>query len=254
MFQFGRGKSADPKTQPVPPDDLSDKHEALAIGGGNAKAVADAVQTARGRLEGLEPARLAASPNSTGGNASRGGATSAPAAQPSQKAHGMTTSSSQDSTPNGTSAGAKNDAAGGTVFTEPTPGGKNKTVATLFGEIVWLFSQSPKHKNFFVSDLEWLVMTPILLKQFRVFYAPDRPIGVALWGYVNDEVEERLMGGHARLAPPDWKSGEKLWLVDIVAPHGGYDAMIKDLKEKVFPERKMHFLGAGLRGLEMRSV
>ena len=129
----------------------------------------------------------------------------------------------------------------GSVFTEPTPGGKEKTVAQLFGEIVWLFSQSPKHKNFFVSDLEWLVMTPVLLRQFRVFYAPDRPIGVALWGFVTGEVEERLKSGHARLAPADWKSGETLWLVDIVAPFGGHDAMLKDLKEKVFPEREVKF-------------
>lgn len=135
-------------------------------------------------------------------------------------------------------------AKGGSVFTEPTPGGKQKTVATLFGEIVWLFSQSPKHKNFFVSDLEWLVMTPILLKQFRVFYAPDRPIGVALWAYVTDEVEQRLMTGQARLAPADWKGGEKLWLVDIVAPFGGHDAMIVDLKEKVFAGRTFNFLGS----------
>jgi cytolysin-activating lysine-acyltransferase len=133
-------------------------------------------------------------------------------------------------------------ATGGTIFTEPTPGGKEKTVAQLFGEIVWLFSQSPKHKNFFVSDLEWLVMTPILLRQFRIFYAPDKPIGVALWGYVNDEVEQRLMTGHARLAPADWKSGEKLWLVDVVAPFGGHDAMIADLKEKVFAGREITLL------------
>ena len=86
-------------------------------------------------------------------------------------------------------------------------------------------------------------MTPVLLRQFRVFYAPDRPIGVALWGYVSDVVEERLKTGQARLAPADWKSGEKLWLVDIVAPFGGHDAMIKDLKEKVFPEQEVKFLG-----------
>ena len=65
-------------------------------------------------------------------------------------------------------AGAPEQTAGGSPFTLPTPGGKEKTVSQLFGEIVWLFSQSPKHKNFFVSDLEWLVMTPVLLRQFRV--------------------------------------------------------------------------------------
>lgn len=27
-----------------------------------------------------------------------------------------------------------------------------KTVATLFGQVVWLFTQSPKHKNFFPGN------------------------------------------------------------------------------------------------------
>ena len=144
---------------------------------------------------------------------------------------------------NGNGATVQGQPEGGSLFTLPTPGGKDKTVSQLFGEIVWLFSQSPKHKNFFVSDLEWLEMTPIPLRQFRVFYTPDRPIGVALWAYVSDEVEERLKSGHARMAPADWKSGGTLWLVDIVAPFGGHDAMIKDLKEKVFPGREVKFLG-----------
>ncbi len=130
----------------------------------------------------------------------------------------------------------------GSIFTNPTPGVNQKTVATMFGEVVWLFTQSPKHKNFFLFDLEWLVMTPIMLQQFRVFYAPDRPIGVALWAFVNEAVEKRLMSGNARLAPNDWKSGDRLWLVDIVAPYGGQDEMIKDLKEKVFPNQEIKFL------------
>lgn len=132
----------------------------------------------------------------------------------------------------------------GSIFTNPTPGGNQKTVATMFGEVVWLFTQSPKHKNFFLFDLEWLVMTPIMLQQFRVFYAPDRPIGVALWAFVNEEVEKRLMLGNARLAPNDWKSGDRLWLVDIVAPYGGQEEMMKDLKEKVFPEREIKALAS----------
>ncbi|MDZ4790412.1 MAG: toxin-activating lysine-acyltransferase [Hyphomicrobiales bacterium] len=138
----------------------------------------------------------------------------------------------------GTAPGAPQ---GGSIFTGPTPGGKDKTVAQLLGEIVWLFSQSPRHKNFFISDLEWLVMAPILLKQFRVFYAPDRPIGVALWAYVSEEVEKRLMAGNARMAPVDWKCGETLFLVDIVAPYGGQDEMMKDLNERVFSNQSVHY-------------
>ena len=62
----------------------------------------------------------------------------------------------------------------------------------MLGEIVWLMSQSPIHKQFYISDLEWFVMTPVLLQQFRIFYASDRPVGVLLWAFASDEVEARL--------------------------------------------------------------
>ncbi len=124
---------------------------------------------------------------------------------------------------------------GNSAFNLPPPGPRQRTVAEVLGEIVWLFSQSPRHKTFFISDLEWLVMTPIVLQQFRIFYAPDRPIGVALWAKVAPHVAERLARGNARLSPQDWQSGDALWLVDIIAPFGGKDEMLKDLKLNVFP-------------------
>lgn len=50
-------------------------------------------------------------------------------------------------------------------------------------------SQSPVRKRFFTEDLEWFVMTPALMEQFRPFYAEDRPIGVVLWASVSEEVQ-----------------------------------------------------------------
>ncbi len=145
--------------------------------------------------------------------------------------------------PNGSAAQPEGASAFGSAFNQPTPGPKHRTVSEVLGEIVWLFSQSPHHKTFFISDLEWLAMTPIVLQQFRIFYAPQRPIGVALWARVAPHVAERLATGNARLSPQDWKSGDELWLVDIVAPFGGKDEMLKDLKLNVFPQEAIKFAG-----------
>src|SRR5258706_5427459 len=114
------------------------------------------------------------------------------------------------------------------------PANQAKSLATVLGEIVWLMSQSAVHRQLFVSDLEWFAIAPVLLKQFRLFYAKDRAVGVAFWALVNDEVEERLKTGAAKLRPQDWKSGDKLWVVEVIAPFGGADRMLKDLKEKGF--------------------
>lgn len=35
-------------------------------------------------------------------------------------------------------------------------------------------------------------------------------------------------------SPADWKSGKDLWLIDFIAPMGGQDEMIKELRDKIF--------------------
>ena len=97
-------------------------------------------------------------------------------------------------------------------------------------------------------------MTPVLLQQFRTYYATDRPIGVVLWASVSDEVAERLAQGTTKLRPQDWKSGDKLWVVEVIAPFGGADEMVKDLKEKVFPTRQLNFVSITKDGKQVRII
>ncbi|MCP5080984.1 MAG: toxin-activating lysine-acyltransferase [Alphaproteobacteria bacterium] len=147
---------------------------------------------------------------------------------------------------------AENGATG--PFTQPSPSPASRTVAGVLGEITWLMTQSPNHKGFFISDLEWMIMVPVMLQQFRLFYDKDKPIGVALYARVDDEVEERLKSGNARLRPQDWKSGTKLWIVEIIAPFGGHEAMLTDFKEQLFKDTDVHYLMRSAKGNEVRIV
>jgi cytolysin-activating lysine-acyltransferase len=135
-----------------------------------------------------------------------------------------------------------------TIFSKSAPAGAAKKTSEVLGEIVWLMSQSPLHRQFFISDLEWLVMTPVVLQQFRLFYDATKPIGALFWGTVNEEVEQRLQAGVSRLRPQDWKSGDRLWVVEVLAPFGGAEEMVKDFKDKVFPERQATYLSVTAAG------
>ena len=100
-------------------------------------------------------------------------------------------------------------------------------------------------------------MTPVVLQQFRMYYqnAPageggKRLIGVlrqraskmVLWARVSEEVEQMLERGTRKMRPQDWKSGDRLWVVEVIAPFGGHDAMVADLKANVFPTEKLKVL------------
>lgn len=131
------------------------------------------------------------------------------------------------------------------------PGGP----AEALGQVVGLMMASPSHKHLFVTDLEWLVAPPILLRQFRIFRRDSAPVGFVSWAFLSTEAGERLAAGRIKLSPAEWNTGGQPWLIDVVAPFGGGEAMIKEIKEKVFADRKLKVLqpapdGSGLAVVE----
>lgn len=131
-----------------------------------------------------------------------------------------------------------------------------KTVAQVLGEVTWLMTQSPIHKQLFVADLEWFAMPAILLEQFRMFHGEAHPVGVALWARVSDETDKRLRDGAHKLRPDEWKGGKNAWLIELIAPFGGQSEMIDDLAAHVFPEEKFayhHVTPEGIRKVAVRS-
>jgi cytolysin-activating lysine-acyltransferase len=109
-----------------------------------------------------------------------------------------------------------------------------KTVSQVLGEITWLLTQSPIHKQLFIGDLEWFVMPSILLEQFRIFNGPQHPVAFALWARVSKETEERLEAGAHKLRPDEWKGGDRAWIIEVVAPFGGQDEILADMAEHIF--------------------
>jgi cytolysin-activating lysine-acyltransferase len=109
----------------------------------------------------------------------------------------------------------------------------DKTVSAVLGEIVWLMSQSPEFKQYLISDLEWLVMPPILLRQFRLFYHEGKPAAVVLYARVSPDVAARLDAGAPILRPADWQSGGEVKVVKVIAPFGGADSFSAEITTAV---------------------
>jgi cytolysin-activating lysine-acyltransferase len=105
-----------------------------------------------------------------------------------------------------------------------------KTVSQVLGEIMWLMTQSPRHKAIPLGDLEWLLMPAILLRQFRIFYQGQQPVGVVLWALVDEPVATRIDAGDNRLSAAEWKSGDNMRIVELVAPFGGEVEMRERIK------------------------
>ena len=124
----------------------------------------------------------------------------------------------------------------------------------VLGQVAWLMMQSPAHKHLFFADMEWLVMPALMLKQFRVFRKDNTPVALATWAYLDEESEARITDNVRRLRPGDWKSGDRLWLIDLIAPFGGNDQVLKELREQVFKDKKIKTLQPAPDGKGMAVV
>ena len=116
------------------------------------------------------------------------------------------------------------------------------------GHAVWLMTQSPLHKHLFITDMEWLLLPPVAAGQFRLWRKDNLPLAFASWAFLNEETEQRMIAGQNRLAPGAWKSGDRLWLMDLIAPFGGKEEVLKELKEQVFPGRTIKSLQPDAEG------
>jgi cytolysin-activating lysine-acyltransferase len=132
--------------------------------------------------------------------------------------------------------------AGATPLAAATPAVTPPSRDAVLGQVVWLMLQMPAFRHVFLADLEWMVIPPILLDQFRMFRVESRIVAFAAWAYLSEAVEARLQEANPRLAPVDWKSGDRLWLIHLFAPFGHTEAALVELEKTTFARQtfKMH--------------
>lgn len=103
------------------------------------------------------------------------------------------------------------------------------------GPVIMLYMQSSHRRFQFISDLEWLLLPPLVGGQCKLYMKKEYPISFISWAFLDDDAEKRLFHNGGKLRPDDWKSGENLWIIDIAAPFGGVENMLRDIQKNEFP-------------------
>lgn len=131
------------------------------------------------------------------------------------------------------------------------PAGAPQTVAEALGQITWLLSQSPLHRELKLKDLEWSFMPAIMTEQFRLFRLgtmpaldavpadfqlagmtreglEQLPLGLAVWARLSEAAEAKIERGE-RLSAQEWRSGDRLWLIEFVSPFSTPDNRLAEV-------------------------
>ena len=110
----------------------------------------------------------------------------------------------------------------------------------LLGAVSWLMMQQSATRHTLLSELEWRVMPALVLDQAKLFMRESAPVAYVSWARLSDEAAMRYQQAPHHLMASDWKSGEQIWIVDLCAPFGGMQELMRDLREIVFPGQEVH--------------
>ena len=84
-------------------------------------------------------------------------------------------------------------------------------------DIITLMSNAKEPYNSMdVEYVKGMIIPPIELNQFKIFYKNKKPVGYTTWGFLNKEAEKKLINNEDYLTKNDWRSGNNCWHIDTV--------------------------------------
>lgn len=105
---------------------------------------------------------------------------------------------------------------------------------SALGSAVWLWMHDPRHCKEAVRDMEHRLLAPIEAGQYamaRRTTEGGQPLALLLFARFDEQAEARYLANPAaRIACRDWRSGDRLWLIDWSAPFGHTEALRLPMK------------------------
>lgn len=123
-------------------------------------------------------------------------------------------------------------------ITAPAILGEAFSEAEVLGSTVWLWMHSPVHRDAPLNTLPILLLPAIKNSQFVLASENGKPVFFLSWAMLSEEAESRYLRNPPHcMHEADWNSGERMWILDWVAPFGHTRAISRLLWRNIFPSR-----------------
>lgn len=121
--------------------------------------------------------------------------------------------------------------------------GREEANADSFGASVWLWVHSPLHRDAPLHSLPTLLLPIIECQQYVLVAHQNKPVFFFSWAWLSEDAEARYLTKPALLMPEaDWRSGERFWICDWIAPFGHTADMRRLILHDLFPTHCMRAL------------
>ena len=129
--------------------------------------------------------------------------------------------------------------------------------AEVFGAAVWLWMQSDAHRDIPLQVLNSMLMPAIGYRQFILGSNEGRPVFFLSWAMFDEEAEHRYLHSHPSSLPEsDWHSGDRMWIIDWIAPFGHTQQVTRLLRQHWFKDRcaRLLYHRGDERGMRIQCV
>lgn len=94
-----------------------------------------------------------------------------------------------------------------------------------YGDFFFLAMRSRHHQQMDIATLASAAVPPLMSDQYKIFRFDGVPRGLFTWARLSRDAERRYVTGGG-LRNEDWQSGDRLWIIDLIAPYRGLTASI----------------------------
>ena len=139
---------------------------------------------------------------------------------------------------------------------EPTP--EHPTAAQLeaYGDFAFLYLRSETHKTVQLQIARRMIQPPIDLSFYKLFRFDGVPRVGITWAFLGPEQERRFLDGEL-LEPAEWRSGPRMWVMEIIAPYGQKSGgMAMNWLRKSLPQKikRVRYMRLGRDGRSKRVI
>ena len=116
----------------------------------------------------------------------------------------------------------------------------------VVGEVAMFLGESKRHRHNFLSDLHWLVLPPVLLRQYKLARDSEgRTVGYVSWAFAGEGLAARLIEGDLRIRMSEWKGGDQALVVQLACPRAAEGRLLGAVKSEVFAGRSLQAVRRG---------
>lgn len=105
----------------------------------------------------------------------------------------------------------------------------------MLDHVLVLLSQSETHRDWTVQQITRCIIPPVNLNQCVGIFEDGYLKAWASWGFLSEEKADKFLEGEYRLQPEDWRSGQRLVMMDFIAPFQHTTELVKIVRQ-LFPD------------------